>query len=129
MNAPLEELVRALGLPAALRLAERFGGTRVYLPRPEAMHVEHPVAAAVGLEAARALCRLWRQEQPYIPRALLILRHERDRALLEDAGELSVARLARKYGLAERQVYYILARGLPEDPAAAAASSGQKTLF
>jgi Mor family transcriptional regulator len=127
VNAPLEELVKTLGLPAALRLVERFGGTRIYLPRSELMSAEHAVAQVVGLEAARDLCKLWPSERPSIPRAAQFLRGERDRALLTDANDHTVPQLALKYELTERQVYYILARGLPELDASL--STGQKTLF
>lgn len=124
MNAPLDELVTRLGLPAALRLVEHFGGTRIYLPRAEAMNADHPIALVVGLEAAIDLCKTWPQERPAIPRAAAFLRNERDRALLKDANDHTVPALARKYELTERQVYYILARGLSsaDEPELAAQS-------
>lgn len=124
MNAQLEDLVIKLGLPAALRLVERFGGTRIYLPRAEFMNADHPIAQAVGLEAALELCQAWAQERPAIPRAAAFLRNERDRALLKDANDHTVPALARKYELTERQVYYILARGLSsaDEPELAAQS-------
>jgi Mor family transcriptional regulator len=126
VNAPLDELVKTLGLPAALRLVEAFGGTRVYLPLAQTMTDEHPVARAVGASAARALCELWPSERVVIPRAAAYLRAERDRALIKDAEDHTVPQLARKYELTERWVYYILARGLPCD---AAVAGGQSDLF
>src|SRR5262245_60600883 len=116
MNAPLETLVKTLGLPAALRLVERFGGTRVYLPRPEALGDAHPLVELIGVHAARELCELWPQERPYIPVAARFLRSERDRELFRDSNAHSVPYLARKYELTERQVYYILARGIDAEP-------------
>ena len=126
MNAPLHELVRVLGLPTALRLVEKFGGVRVYLPLAENMTDDNPIAAAIGVDAARDLCALWPQERPYIPRAVQILREERDKALLRDAEELSVPELARKYELTERAIYNVLKRGAA---AAIAPATDQPELF
>lgn len=126
MNAPLEELVKTLGLPAALRLVERFGGTRVYLPRPEVVSEEHPLARVVGLEAAQHLCRLWPSDKVMIPMAAQFLREERDRALVRDAQDHTVPQLARKYEIHERSVYRILCR---TDLGAAPLPPAQKQLF
>lgn len=119
MNAPLDQLVAAIGLPATLRLVDRFGGVRVYLPLPEHMDATHPVAEAIGVEAARDLCALWPQERPYIPRAAQFLREERDRALVADSRDHTVSQLARKYELTERAVYNVLKRGAPKPSAEA----------
>lgn len=129
MNAPLEELVKTLGLPAALRLVERFGGTRVYLPRPERLTLEHPVVDVVGLEAARELCQLWPQERPWIPLAAKFLRDERDRALIADSATRTMPQLARKYETTERHVYRILLRRGELHSLEAAAPPAQKQLF
>jgi hypothetical protein len=122
VNAPLEQLVITLGLPAALRLVEAYGGTRMpYLPaRAETMSAEHPVAKVVGLEAARELCRLWPGERPRIPLAAKFLRGERDRALRADAQDHTVPQLARKYEITERHVYRILSGAEAEQPSALA---------
>lgn len=129
MNAPLEELVKTLGLPAALRLVERFGGVRIYLPRAENLKPGNQVAGVIGLEAARDLCALWPQERPYIPRAAQFLRDARDRALLADAAKHTVPQLARNYELTERQVYNVLKRGVQPGDAVETAPPAQKVLF
>lgn len=118
---PLVELVKTLGLPAALRLVERFGGTRLpYLPPADKVKPDHPLVEVIGLEALRDICGLWPQERPYIPLAAQYLRDERDRELQRDAAELTVPQLARKYEITERHVYRVLTRTdlAATDPAA-----------
>ncbi len=118
MNAPLEELVDAIGMPAALKLIERFGGTRIALPLPANVHADNPVAQVIGVEPVRKLAALWGQERPYLPRAVAYLRRQRDRQLRSDAQRLPIPQVALRYQLTERAVYLILANG--EEPAAAA---------
>lgn len=129
MNAPLEDLVEHLGLALTLRLVERFSGTRVYLPHPDNLEPESPIAQVLGLEAARRLCALWPQERPYIPRAAQILRERRDRQLLADSASMSVPQLARKYDLGESAVYRALGRARAAEDAAPALEPAQKPLF
>lgn len=46
-------LVAAIGEAAMIALAEQFGGTRLYVP--SRVGVSHPIACAIGSEAAEAL--------------------------------------------------------------------------
>lgn len=109
MNAPLDQLISAIGLPAALKLIERFGGTRIALPLPENVTASNPVAQVIGVERARKLAVLWGQERPYLPRAVQYVRRQRDRQLAEDAQQMSIPQVALKYELTERGVYKVLA--------------------
>lgn len=109
MNAALEELVDAIGLPAALKLVESYGGTRIYLPLPENVEPDNPVAQVIGVPATVKLAHLWAQERPYLPRAVDYLRKQRDAQLVRDAETMSRSELALKYRLTERHVYAILA--------------------
>jgi hypothetical protein len=53
----LGEIASVVGVPAALAIAERVGGTRVYIPS----HVgdDHWLVEAVGREAAVKICELF----------------------------------------------------------------------
>lgn len=126
MNAPLDELIDAIGIEATLTLVERFGGVRIYVPEAGTLTEDHPIVRAIGLEAAQRLARMWPQERPYLPRAVAELRRRRDEALVADldAG-MSFSQAARKYRLTERQVYSIKAAA----PARAEIKQRQAGLF
>lgn len=129
MNAPLHAIISAIGLPAALKLVEVYGGVRIYLPLPGNITSENSIAALIGVDKARALASVWSQERPTLPRAADYLRRERDRVLRREKKSMSVRDLAMKYGLTERAVYLILAAGdtgADENPSA---PSPQASLF
>ena len=108
MNASLPEIVDAIGLPAALELVRAFGGVRIYLPHPDNIAADNPVARVIGVEAARKLSALWPQERPYLPRAIDYLRRQRNQQLRQDYRTISASQVALKYQLTERQVYEIV---------------------
>ena len=103
----LLDVARAIGMPATLKLVERFGGVRVYVPRPEKITEDHVIARTIGFEGALALARICRNESIEIPRAARARRLARDRAIRRESGALSVRELALKYGLSERAIYGI----------------------
>lgn len=107
--APLDEIVRVIGLPAALRLVQAFSGTRIYLPHPTRVKPHGPVARALGVEAAVQLSSWWPQCEIEIPKSDRLLRRARDRAIRAEPKAMLVRDLAKKYDLTERQVYNIRA--------------------
>lgn len=111
MNAAIHELIRAIGLPLTLKLVERFGGVRIYLPLPEHLDETNPIVKTIGLAPTRKLAELWPQDRPYLPRAVAWVRRERDRELRRDLETMSFSQAALKYHLTERQVYAINAAG------------------
>lgn len=129
VNAPLGQLVELVGLPAALRLVQRFGGTCVYVPHESRVKPHSQLAQAIGLEAARRLSTVWPQAHIMVPRGAAYLQRQRDLAILEDAEALSVSQLARKYEMTERNVYFVLERGREGLPAIAGLDDGQGDLF
>lgn len=129
MNAPLHQIISAIGLPAALKLISRYGGTRIFLPLPGNVTPDNKIAQLIGVEKTRTLATLWAQERPSLPRAQDYLRRERDRAVWADKETHSVPQLALKYQLTERAVYMILAAGDPRGEEHAAAPSPQHDLF
>lgn len=101
----LEEIADVVGEAAALRLALKCGGTRVYVPhRPRKGLV---LVDIVGLPAARALAAHYAGERLEIPRAHR-LRSKRARIVREQG---SNAEVARRLGCTERWV-----RAVRNDP-------------
>lgn len=110
----LAELAGAIGLAATLALVEARGGTRLYIPERAAP--EHWLARTIGPDAFRRLAADYAGEQLEIDRAAGAVRAARDRAIraAADAGA-STAKLALDYGLTQRQIFTILARGANND--------------
>ena len=131
VNAPLGQLVELVGMSAALRLVERFGGTCIYLPHPSRVKLHSPLAMALGLEPVKKLAGTWPQSHVMVPRGrgVTSLRRRRDRAILEDFRTLSVAQIARKYEMTERNVYMVLERGPEGLPGTPGAGGAQGDLF
>jgi Mor family transcriptional regulator len=122
MYAPLLDIIKTIGLPAAMKLVENFGGTRIYIPLPQNITADHGIAKVIGLEATLALARLWPKEYPSIPLARRHLRIIVKGEILRDKDKLSVPELARKYETTERNIYRYLSE--TDEPEA-----GQPGLF
>ena len=116
MNARLEELVQAIGLPATLRLVDAFGGVRVYFPNPTRVRVDSDLARAIGAVAVQRLAALWPSTYVALPQAAAYLRRERNRAIHREKDAISIRDLALKYELTERAVYAIIITPPPEEP-------------
>ena len=115
----LQEFVRLIGLAATLKVVERYGGTRLYVPANP--HSDHPLAVLIGLDQLTKLSAVYAGEDHFdIPRAVRALRHVRDVQMRADYKVKSAAVLAREHGLTERQVFNIV--GAEGDP-------GQDGLF
>lgn len=106
----LRDVVDLIGLAATLKLIENFGGLiALYVPRE--IEPGHPIAIAIGITAARKLSDHYGTDcLRNIPRCVIGLRRIRDAEIhaRRAAGE-TPARLARAFGLTERQVWAILA--------------------
>ena len=111
MYAPLLDIIAAIGLPAAMKLVENFGGRRLYLPLPENIDETNGIAQAIGVEAARKLSEAWgrdRDQRPTIPRARGHLRVIVKGDILRDRKTLTIPQLAAKYEMTERNIYRYL---------------------
>lgn len=102
----LAELVRLIGFPATLKLVERFGGVRLYVPLEEHLNEVHAIVCAIGGESARKLSRDRATEILEIPRAAAYMRVVRDVLMREQYETESASALARKYGMTRRNVFY-----------------------
>lgn len=102
----LADLVRLIGFAATLKLVERFGGGRLYVPLEQHLTEQHPIVRAIGKEAARKLARDRKTEILEIPRAVAYMRVVRDRLMREQYETRSASELAREYGMTRRNVFY-----------------------
>jgi hypothetical protein len=108
----LREFVRLIGLPATLRLIERYGGLRIYIPAHPAP--DHPLAGLIGFDKLRALSDEYavdgiglRFVLPKAKRAFDAIHNERIRT--DFSTGKSVRALAAEHCLVERQVARIVA--------------------
>lgn len=109
------ELVELIGEEAMVRLAEAFGGTRLYVPQK--ISARHEIARAVGLEAAQRLVERLAPDVVKVPLAReLRARHYR-------AALMSDRTIARRLGITESGVEKLFKRTRE------AAASHQPTLF
>lgn len=104
----LRRLVEIIGLPAAITLAEKHGGTEILIPAN--YQPGHPLNSILGLVAAEKLIGRHAGEKLYIPKGDRALRCVRNRRIIEeyDDGDQTAASLAVQYRLTERQVRTIL---------------------
>lgn len=109
------ELQELIGEEALVRLAEAFGGTRLYVPQK--ITARHEIARAVGLEAAQRLVDRLAPDVVKVPLAReLRARHYR-------AAQMSDRAIARRLGITESGVEKLFKRTRVRDEAR------QPTLF
>lgn len=102
----LRQWVDAIGLPATLRLVQRYGGVRLYVPRNAT--ADHELAQLVGLAALRRLSELHGGEEHFaVPKAGAALRDVRDRQIRRARARQSVRQIALAFRLTERRVLQI----------------------
>jgi DNA-binding transcriptional regulator LsrR (DeoR family) len=107
-SRPGPELATLIGEDAFVRLAEAFGGTRLYVPI--GVTADHEIAKAVGLDAAKRLVERLAPDVVRVPLAReLRARHYR-------AAGKSNAQIARKLGITESGVEKLFGR-MPDPPA------------
>lgn len=100
----LEDLGQVIGADAVVRLCEALGGTRIYVPRT--IGENHPLAAAIGMKAARSLAEHYYGTMLELPKAF----HRRSRALeLAKSGQLTAGQVALQTDYTERHVRRLLA--------------------
>ncbi|WP_425230225.1 hypothetical protein [Sphingomonas sp.] len=105
------ELAALIGEEALVRLAEAFGGTRLYVPHQ--VSARHEIAQAIGLEAAQRLTARLAPDTINVPLAReLRARHYRAQAR-------SNRDIARALGLTEDGVEKLFARVRRQQVAAA----------
>ena len=118
LPASLTEIIDAIGIGATLKLVEAFGGIRVYVPSEDTLRSSehlardgHPLARAIGVEAACKLARLRSGEFLDLPRATAYMRAMRDAAIRDGLENASAAALAIQYHTTRRNIFRIKAAG------------------
>lgn len=105
----IQAVAEVVGLPATLRIVESYGGIRLWVPKT--IGEDHELMQLIGRDQAMSLVSVFGGEVLSVPRCASAIRELRDEAIREarSAGE-PVAKLARRHGLTERQVFTILQR-------------------
>lgn len=109
LPAFLREVADVAGKDAAFRLADRYGGTRIYFPRRSSLDPGHPLVCLLGEERAGQICDRWMGLHVDVPRGVAVdiaLRHQEVRALRRKGW--TVVALAKRFRLTERSIYSIL---------------------
>jgi len=109
----LREIAEVIGLPAALALVTLHGGRRLYIP------IKFPASNSLlqylGSETCDKLSQAFGGDYLAIPRAIAVNRKTRNEQILQDhRNKATVAALAQKYDMTERNVWIILARSKSE---------------
>lgn len=105
----LADIARIAGFPAALAIAERWGGTRLYVPMADKLESDHPLVEVVGIDAARAIAEYLGGDRPEIAKADRYMTLRRNVLIrTERAQGYSQAALALRHHLSERQIRNIL---------------------
>jgi Mor family transcriptional regulator len=124
----LQDIANTIGFDAAMKLVERFGGTRIYVPRPQSMAWNHPLSEALGSPDAVRLAHAFQGEAVEIPLATDAQRFRRDVEIVSAYSQGATQReLAQKYRTSERNVRKILSRMAHQRTPVRAASGTTQT--
>lgn len=106
----IKELLDVVSVEAVIVLIERYGGTRVSVPKTAL--ADHPLTALLGMDDFSKLCVYCQGTNSLdIPRCTSARTALRDSQLLKDSrAGLGLAELARKYEIGERGVSKALRR-------------------
>jgi Mor family transcriptional regulator len=126
--ASVDRLVEVLGLAAALKFAARFGGRSVYVPLPERLKPEGPLAGTIGFDLAQKICVEWGGQEVMVPKCRAYLAREMARAIHREPKSMTVRAIAEKYDITERYAFQLLAAAPPAEPDDPA-KSAQRSLF
>lgn len=99
----MNELVRVIGADAARLLAQRFGGTTVYVPRQIGEH--HPLYVVLGRESAGKMVEWYGGARVNVPKQPERRHRVRE---LHRRGALTIAGIAIETGYSERHVYRLV---------------------
>lgn len=132
----VQAVVQAIGVPAALKLVEHFGGSTFPVPmrKNAAGEIRYQILVeAVGEDAAARLVKMLGGQEIYIPLCSVALRELRDREIRAEFDQITrehsalhaVATLAVRYRMSDRQVWRILNQTDRDRPA----HETQATLF
>ena len=121
----LTDMVEAIGLPDTMRVVQRWGGTRLWVPQVPVPGT--PLVQYLGDAQAAKLCAAFGGNRPDVPKAMRLLNLLRDDDIRSNPDGLSVPALAQRYSLNERRIYQI--RGQPMPPKLPPRDERQLQLF
>ncbi|MEX3688880.1 Mor transcription activator family protein [Paraburkholderia sp. BR14263] len=115
----IKVVIRLIGLPASVKLVEQLGGTTfpVSLRRSRLGEIRYEaLSEVVGTDAADALTKHFGGDTLYIPMCKVALRELLHREIRSDFDSITrehsalhtVAELAKKYRISDRQIWRIL---------------------
>jgi len=67
LGGALIEIAAGIGEPLPWALVDRFGGQEIWVPAADGLEPGHPIAMALGLDAARAFCRRFEGPRFLVP--------------------------------------------------------------
>jgi Mor family transcriptional regulator len=107
----LREMAQAVGISAVMTLVRWRGGVQFYVPQK--VSAEHELVRKLGKRAAEWLVKNLGGDYLLVPRAVAMLRAQRDAEIVKrlNAGE-TAKELALEHGLHERQIWKIRADGV-----------------
>lgn len=103
----MDEVCRAVGFDAVMRIVAMWGGVSLYVPA--VMTPTHPIARDIGLDDAERLAQRFPNEIIQIPKLdYSYLRQRNNIRMLKQKG-LRAVQIAAVMGMSERQVHRVLA--------------------
>jgi len=106
----LQDWVELIGLDNTMKMVERWGGVRAYIPQPKSLTPDHWLPQLIGMEAAVALAQVHGGEGPLVPMAARALDKLKEALIRIDIGNgMSVRDIALKHRVHERRVWRIKA--------------------
>ena len=112
----IKQMVRSIGETGAIAVMNALGGRRVRIPATEKAQAFQELAAAVGEEKTRLLCKEFGRVNIYIPKLAGIsresrnaeIRHRFDELTKELSATKAVDLLVAEFGLSNRQIENIV---------------------
>jgi Mor family transcriptional regulator len=109
------ELIDVVGMDAAFKLVERFGGTHLNIPKRA--NPSHKLCTVIQPSEFAKLCAYYGGTVLEIDRCTALLKNVKHRLILEEFNNgMTNAELARKYQTTERQIRRIKRKFLEEKP-------------
>lgn len=103
----LRDIAQIIGLPKALALAERLGGTRIRIPVK--YRDDHYIVPIMGHKAWASFWYEFQGQHMDLPRNAAYLRNLRDQQICaEYYGQRTAGQIALRYQMTERTVYKIV---------------------
>lgn len=101
-------IARLIKVENALNLIDAFGGTKVFIPKRQALNVHSELAQVIGLNRLQMLADQLGNETIEVPMGTPITVAMRNRAIREQAPTMSKEKLARKFSVTLRTIRSIV---------------------